>query len=114
MQHTYTYSRWDTIHEPHNVVENVLKDDESVYKALTPDLDFSLDHNATCFISEVVVWPGDSGPNKVQILVSNSQDQWALVKEYTCSRNGASKLIIPGEYMAKYLRVRCMDNIRGG
>jgi len=24
------------MHEPYNVVENVLKDDESVYKALTP------------------------------------------------------------------------------
>lgn len=74
MQHTYTYSRWDTIHEPHNVVENVLKDDDSVYKALTPDLDFSLDRNATCFISEVIIWPGDSGPNQVQIMVSNSAD----------------------------------------
>lgn len=74
MQHVYTYSRWDSIHEPHNVVENVLKDDDSVYKALTPDLDFSLDHGATCFISEVVIWPGDSGPNLVQILVSNSAD----------------------------------------
>ena len=44
MAHPYTYSRWDTIHEPNNVVENVLKDDDSVYKALTPDFDFSLDH----------------------------------------------------------------------
>ena len=44
MAHAYNYSRWDAIHEPHNVVENVTKDDDSVYKALTPDLDFSLDH----------------------------------------------------------------------
>ena len=114
MQHPYTYSRWDTIHEPHNVVENVLKDDESVYKALTPDLDFSLDHGSTCFISEIVIWPGDSGPNQVQVLVGNSSDQWALVKEYTCARVGASKLPIPGEYMAKYIRIRCLNNIRGG
>ena len=54
------------------MVENVLRDDDSVYKALTPDLDFTLDHGATCYISEVIVWPGDSGPNQVQILVSNS------------------------------------------
>mgnify|MGYP001626739003 CR=1 FL=1 len=67
MQHEYTYSRWDTIHEPHNVVENVLKDDDSVYKALTPDFDLSLDHGETCYISEVILWPGDSGPNQVQI-----------------------------------------------
>ena len=71
IQHEYEYSRWDTIHEPHNVVENVLKDDNSVYKSLTPDFDFSLDHGETCFISEVIIWPGDGGPNKVQVLVGN-------------------------------------------
>ena len=42
MQHPYQYSKWDSIHEPYNIVENVLKDDESVYKALTPNLDFTL------------------------------------------------------------------------
>ena len=26
MQHVYQYSKWDAIHEPYNVVENVLKD----------------------------------------------------------------------------------------
>ena len=43
IQRIYQYSKWDAIHEPYNVVENVLRDDESVYKALTPDLDFTLD-----------------------------------------------------------------------
>ncbi len=42
MQHVYQYSKWDSIHEPYNVVENILKDDESVYKALTPDLDLTV------------------------------------------------------------------------
>ena len=45
IQRVYQYSKWDAIHEPYNIVENVLKDDESVYKALTPDLDFTLDRN---------------------------------------------------------------------
>ena len=63
IQRIYQYSKWDAIHEPFNVVENVLKDDETVYKALTPDLDFTLDRGQLCFISEVVIWPGDSGPN---------------------------------------------------
>ena len=96
------------------MVENVLKDDSSVYKALTPDLDFTLDRDETCYISEVVIWPGDSGPNQVQILVSNTADKWALVKEYVCSRSGSSRLTIPGEYLSKYIRVRCLNNIRGG
>jgi hypothetical protein len=34
MQHAYQYSKWDTINEPYNIVENVLKDDDTVYKAL--------------------------------------------------------------------------------
>jgi hypothetical protein len=42
IQHPYQYSKWDSIHEPYNVVENILKDDESVYKALTPDLDLTV------------------------------------------------------------------------
>ena len=116
MQHDYIYSKWDTIHEPHNVVENVLRDDDSVYKALTPDFDFTLDRGDTCYISEVIIWPGDSGPNQVQVLVSNMVEntKWALVKEYTCARSGSSRLVIPGEYLSKFLRVRCLNNIRGG
>jgi hypothetical protein len=42
IQHAYNYSKWDSINEPYNVVENVLRNDESVYKALSPDLDFTL------------------------------------------------------------------------
>jgi len=72
MAHIYNYSRWDTIHEPHNVVDNVLKDDDSVYKALTPNFDFSMDHGEPCYISEIIIWPGDSGPNQVEILLSNN------------------------------------------
>ena len=34
MQHAYSYSKWDAIHDPFNVVENVLQDNETVYKGL--------------------------------------------------------------------------------
>lgn len=40
----------------------MLKDDESVYKALTPALDFTLGGGSLCFIAEVVLYPGDCGP----------------------------------------------------
>ena len=62
----------------------------------------------------MVIWPGDSGPNQVQIYVSNTPDKWTLVKDYTCSKEGSSKLVIPGEYLAKYLRIKCLNNVRGG
>ena len=54
------------------MVENVLRDDDSVYKALTPELDFSLDNGETCYISEIIIWPGDSGPNEVKVFVSHN------------------------------------------
>ena len=114
MQHAYQYSKWDAIHEPYNVVENVLKDDDTVYKGLTPDFDFTLDRNELCYISEVIIWPGDNGPSQVQLFVSNQPDKWTLKKEYYCSKSRSSRLVNPGEYLTKYLRVRYMNNIRGG
>lgn len=114
IQHPYQYSKWDSIHEPYNVVENVLKDDESVYKGLTPQLDFTMAQGSLCFVSEVVLYPGDCGPAIVEIFVSNSMDKWTFVKQYTCSKSGAQKFIVPGEHICKYLRLRCVNNVRGG
>jgi len=62
IQHPYQYSKWDSIHEPYNVVENILKDDESVYKALTPDLDVTVAQGNLAYISEMSIYPGDCGP----------------------------------------------------
>lgn len=82
MQHVYQYSKWDAIHEPYNVVENVLKDDEKVYKALTPTFDFTVNNGTACFISNVILAPGDTGPQKMEIYLSNNIDQWQFVKAY--------------------------------
>jgi len=71
------------------VVENVLKDDESVYKGLTPVLDFTLAGGQLVFVSEVILYPGDCGPATVEIYVSNTIDKWTLVKSYNCSKSGA-------------------------
>lgn len=114
MQHVYQYSKWDAIHEPYNVVENVLKDDEKVYKSLTPAFDFSVNNGSQCFISNVFVAPGDTGPNKMEIYLSNNFDQWTLIKTFTADKEKIHNLVIPGENMAKYVRVRCVNNIRGG
>lgn len=53
MQHVYTYSKWDAIHEPHNLVENVLKDDNKVYKALQPQLDFTLKGGELIYLEKI-------------------------------------------------------------
>ena len=114
MQHVYQYSKWDAIHEPYNVVENVLKDDEKVYKALTPTFDFTVNNGTSCFISHVVLSPGDCGPQQMEVYLSNNIDQWQLAKAYTATKSASETLVIPGENMAKYVRVRCVNNVRGG
>jgi len=67
-------------------------------------------------------WP-QSSPSKsiplispCQIFVSNTLDgKWTFVKSFECNRGmGMTKMVIPGEYIAKHLRVRCVNNIRGG
>ena len=92
----------------------MLKDDESVYKALTPAIDLTIHNGSMCFISEVIVHPGDCGPANVEIYVSSSHEKWSLVKTYECSKSGPQRMLLPGEQVHKYLRVRCLNNIRGG
>jgi len=46
--------------------------------------------------------------------VSNSHEKWTFVKQYECSKGETQRLIVPGEHVAKFLRVRCVKNIRGG
>lgn len=65
-------------------------------------------------MSEVLLFPGDTGPAAVEIYVSNTMDKWTLVKQYQCSKSGPQKFAIPGEIVCKHLRVRCVNNIRGG
>lgn len=114
MQHVYQYSKWDAIHEPYNVVENVLKDDEKVYKALTPAFDITVNNGAPSFVANVIIAPGDCGPQKMEIYLSNLPDQWTLVKTFTANKQALQNLVIPGENVAKFLRIRCVNNIRGG
>ena len=96
------------------MVENVLANDDTVYKALTPTFDFTLSGGLLSFVSEVILHPGDCGPLNVEVYVSNTVDKWTFVKSYQCSKSGPQKFMIPGEHICKYLRVRCINNIRGG
>ena len=107
-------SKWDQINEPYNVVENVLKNDESVYRGLTPNYDFTLNYGGNCFIAEVHLFPGECGPEQIEIYTSSVIDKWNFIKEFKCNRDPQQKFLLPGEQIAKYLRVSCLNNIRGG
>ena len=95
-------------------MENVLKDDEAVYKALTPDLDLTVAGGNPAYIAEVSLYPGDCGPATVELYWSNTADKWTLIKQFTCTRAGEQKMILPGEHIMKYLRIRCLNHVRGG
>jgi len=115
IQHIYTYSKWDQVHEPHNVVENVLKDDQDqAWRSLQPEIDLTCNNHQVCFVSEVVVWPGECGPQDVEVYVSNVPDKWTLINTYKCSRELQQSFMLPGEQLCKYVRLRFPTNVRGG
>ena len=102
------------MHEPYNVVENVLKNDNSVYRAVTPCFDFTLNHGGPCFVAEVIIYPGDCGPADIEIYVSSMSEKWSFLKEHRCGREAETRISLPGEQIAKYLRINCLTNVRGG
>ena len=114
IQHPYQYSKWDSINEPYNVVENVLKDDDSIYKALAPDFDFTLNNGKKCFVSEVLIHSGDGGPADVEVYTSDFPENWNFVEAYECSNDDIQRLTLPGEQIGKFIRIRWLNNNQGG
>ena len=114
-QRNQTYSKWDAINEPYNVIENVLTDDEKQYKALTPNFDLTVMKGTECFIASIVIAPGDCGPQTMEVFVSQQPDVWQFVKQFQAQKKqGEQTLVLPGETVAKYVRIRCVNNVRGG
>ena len=107
-------SKWDQIHEPNNLVENVIKNDGSIYKALAPSLDFTLNNGSLAYVSTIYIFCGDCGPANIEIYTSNMFDKWTLMKEFKCDRSPEHKIVLPGEHAAKFVRILCLNNIRGG
>ncbi|KAL0241421.1 hypothetical protein GEMRC1_006656 [Eukaryota sp. GEM-RC1] len=114
IQHQYVYSKWDKVHEPWNIVDNVLEDDESVYRTLSPVLDFTLANGSLCFVSEVMFFGGDCGPSRIEVFVAQNFDDWDFVAEFECSRDSCQVIRLPGEQVCRHLRIVCPNNIRGG
>ena len=96
------------------MIENVLEDDEKQYKALQPNFDFLVNGGAESYIASIKVQGGDTGPQNMEVYVSNVMDSWTLVKKYSSSKEKVQNLIIPGEHICKFVRLRCVNNIRGG
>ena len=106
-------SQFDQAYDPLNVAENVLAKDESVYKAVSPSLDFMLNDGGYFFFSEVIIQCGNPAPGVIELYASNN-DNWTLVNCYNVPESKELVLPIPGEQIAKYMRLRFVKNARGG
>jgi hypothetical protein len=113
--HPYTYSKWDSVHEPHNVVENVLVDDDRVYRTVGPVVDITLCRSLVCFVAYVTVEFGDPVGLHVEVYIGDVPDKYTLVSTH---RNDDKleklRVLLPGETMGRYLRIVCKNNTRGG
>ena len=50
----------------------------------------------------------------MEVYLSNNVDAWQLLKTFSATKAAVQNLVIPGENLAKYVRIRCVNNIRGG
>ena len=50
----------------------------------------------------------------MEVYVSNVAESWTMVKKFTANKGAATTLVLPGENIAKYLRLCCVNNVRGG
>jgi len=114
LQHPYSYSKWDKIHEPDNLVENILVDDQKIYKGASPAIDLTLNNGIYCFVAEIIVYGAEPFPAKAEVYVSNVVNRWTLIKDFTFEKQSEIHLQMPGEQVAKYLRVKFTGNVRGG
>jgi len=54
----------------------VLQDDDSNYKALQPNFDFTLNEGKEAFVANILIEPGDTGPQTIEVYASNVPDSW--------------------------------------
>lgn len=85
-----------------------------MYKALTPSFDFTVNNGSQSYVSAILLSPGDCGPQTMEVYLSNHADAWKLVKTFTATKAAIQNLVLPGENIATYVRVRCVNNVRGG
>jgi len=96
------------------VIENVLKDNEFTFKGLNPVFDFNLHHGSTCFIAEIKISTGEPSPGDIEIYISQSMEKWEFLRLHSCNKGTEQRILLKEEVYAKYLRLKCLDNIRGG
>ena len=106
-------SQFDQTYDPQNLIDNILKKDDSVYKSVSPTIDLMLNDGGYFFFCEVVIQCGNPPPGMIEVYASNTEN-WTLVNCYNMGEGKELTLNIPGEQIAKFLRLRFTKNARGG
>jgi hypothetical protein len=46
--------------------------------------------------------------------MSNTVEKWTKVNDYIFSKGQEMRIVLPGEQVGKYMRLKCASNVRGG
>jgi hypothetical protein len=105
---------WQKTVEPFNVMENVLKPDNSIYRNLKPEIEFNLCNNEVCHIAEIIVKADKPKPGETKVFTSMDKKIWTLIGRFGAQFEETQKLIPTGEQYAKYLKIHFTKNTNGG
>ena len=102
---------WMKTHEPFNQPENVLMDDNTVFRQLKPSLEFSLSKNFSEFyVAEIIVHVDEPAPGEVEIMLNNGGEWFSGLKTIG-TKDGIQRFLIPDEKYAKYVLINFLNNI---
>eukprot|EP00767_Chilomastix_cuspidata_P001345 gnl/Chilomastix_cuspidata/1456.p1 GENE.gnl/Chilomastix_cuspidata/1456~~gnl/Chilomastix_cuspidata/1456.p1 ORF type:complete len:803 (-),score=258.30 gnl/Chilomastix_cuspidata/1456:822-3230(-) len=115
MAHEYEYTRWERTHEADNVVENVLRDDNTVFRRVSPVLDLSVSGARPNFVAGVVLSPGECGPAEMEVHLSRVVGHFSHAGTFRCTREPEQMFRLKGDTTGvMQVRLKFIGNTRGG
>lgn len=105
---------WMRQNEPHNRIDNVLKDDQSSYHNRKPMFEFNLHNDELCYVANIMVDPTEPAPGETEILVSSDGRDWKKVKFTVEKDKKVRDYVLFGDNCARALRIHFLNNDRKG
>lgn len=94
-------------------IENVFKNDQSIYRTLSPEFEINLCDGETCHVAEIIIKTDKPKPGEIRVSISNDKTNWMPVAKFTGTGEEVLKYIVPGEQYGKYLKLFFPKNING-
>lgn len=99
------------------MIENILKNNDEIYRNHKPSFEFNLYNDELCYIAEVVVEADAPEPGDVLISLKDHHDsQWRRVLQKKSSKDPGKKTfryVLPGEQYSRYLQIKFLNNSLG-